>query len=81
MFDVSFWEVCLVAIIALVVMGPEKIPQVARTVVRWTRLAKNTLSALFSELDQQMQAELTEEKPLIEETTKTTDDDTEQRSQ
>ncbi|OIQ86619.1 Sec-independent protein translocase protein TatB [mine drainage metagenome] len=31
MFDVSFGEMLLIAIVALVVIGPEKLPKVART--------------------------------------------------
>ena len=32
MFDVGFSEVVIIAIIALVILGPERLPKVARTI-------------------------------------------------
>ncbi len=32
MFDISFTEILIVSIVALIVIGPEKLPQVARTI-------------------------------------------------
>ncbi|SES85801.1 Sec-independent protein translocase TatB [Nitrosomonas marina] len=31
MFDISFFEILIISIIALIVVGPERLPQVART--------------------------------------------------
>ena len=31
MFDVSFGEILIIAVVALIVIGPEKLPKVART--------------------------------------------------
>ncbi|MBX3630113.1 MAG: Sec-independent protein translocase protein TatB [Nitrosomonas sp.] len=31
MFDISFFEIMIIAIVALIVIGPERLPQVART--------------------------------------------------
>ena len=31
MFDISFFEIMIISIIALIVVGPERLPQVART--------------------------------------------------
>lgn len=31
MFDISFFEIIIIAIVALIVIGPERLPQVART--------------------------------------------------
>ena len=35
MFDVGFQEVVLIGVIALLVIGPERLPAVARSVGRW----------------------------------------------
>lgn len=40
MFDVGFSEVLLIFGLALVVLGPDKLPQVARTVGRWAGRAR-----------------------------------------
>jgi Tat protein translocase TatB subunit len=40
MFDIGFSEVLLIFALALVVLGPDKLPQVARTVGRWAGRAR-----------------------------------------
>lgn len=53
MFDVGFAELVLCFIVALVVLGPEKLPAVARTVGRWTARARSYVRNLTSELDRE----------------------------
>ncbi len=54
MFDLGFWELALVALVALVVIGPERLPQVMRTTGTWlSRLRGMTLS-IRSELEQEL---------------------------
>ena len=40
MFDIGFSEVLLILGLALVVLGPDKLPQVARTIGRWAGRAR-----------------------------------------
>ncbi len=57
MFDISFWEIALVVIVALLVIGPERLPQVAQkvgqTIARirrlWIKLKKDSLQKLDDE--------------------------------
>ena len=35
MFDIGFWEIILVAIVALLVVGPDKFPGLIRDSARW----------------------------------------------
>lgn len=56
MFDVSATELLVCLIVALIVLGPEKLPAVARTVGRWTGQAKSYLRNLSAELDRESQA-------------------------
>ncbi|MCK5263138.1 MAG: twin-arginine translocase subunit TatB, partial [Gammaproteobacteria bacterium] len=35
MFDVGFWEILMILILALVVIGPERLPGAARTLGLW----------------------------------------------
>lgn len=35
MFDIGFWEILLIGVVSLLVIGPEKLPEVARTVGKW----------------------------------------------
>ncbi|WP_352259565.1 Sec-independent protein translocase protein TatB [Psychrobacter sp. TB55-MNA-CIBAN-0194] len=67
MFDIGFSELLLFGIIALIVLGPEKLPQAARTAGQWYAKIRRTVSTLQSEIEaeldlaetrQQMQKEL-----------------------
>lgn len=55
MFDVGFSEVLVCFIVALVVLGPERLPGVARAMGRWTGQAKAYLRNLSAELDRETQ--------------------------
>ena len=35
MFDIGFWELSLLALVALLVVGPERLPKLARTAGLW----------------------------------------------
>lgn len=53
MFDVGGGEILLVLVLALVVLGPERLPEVARTVGRWTGRAKAMFNNLRYELERE----------------------------
>lgn len=55
MFDISFTELALCFVVALVVLGPEKLPKVARTMGRWTGQARAYMRNLTSELERETQ--------------------------
>ncbi|NKF21230.1 Sec-independent protein translocase protein TatB [Solimonas marina] len=55
MFDIGFSELLLCFLVALVVLGPEKLPKLARTLGRWTGQAKGYLRNLTDELDREAQ--------------------------
>ena len=53
MFDIGFTELTLIFIIGLVVLGPERLPTVARTLAHWIGRARSTLNHLKSELERE----------------------------
>jgi sec-independent protein translocase protein TatB len=53
MFDIGFSEVLLIFGLALVVLGPDKLPQVARTIGRWAGRAR----AMARQFRDQLEAE------------------------
>src|SRR5579885_236982 len=65
MLDVSFSELLLCFLVALVVLGPERLPKVARAVGRWTGQARAYMRNLTSELERE--ANLSELKKQVEE--------------
>jgi sec-independent protein translocase protein TatB len=57
MFDVGFSELLLLSIIGLVVLGPEKLPRVARTLGSLTRKARSSWLNLKRSIEAEMRAE------------------------
>jgi sec-independent protein translocase protein TatB len=55
MFEIGFSELVVCFLVALVVLGPEKLPKLARTVGRWTGQAKGYLRNLTTELERESQ--------------------------
>lgn len=55
MFDISFTELALCFVVALVVLGPERLPKVARTLGRWSGQARAYMRNLTSELERETQ--------------------------
>lgn len=55
MFDIGFSELLVCFLVALVVLGPEKLPKLARTLGRWTGQAKGYMRNLTAELDRESQ--------------------------
>ncbi|MFM4651367.1 Sec-independent protein translocase protein TatB [Aeromonas bivalvium] len=54
MFDIGFWELVLVGIVGLLVLGPERLPVAIRTVSGWIRAVRSTANAVKSELAQEL---------------------------
>jgi sec-independent protein translocase protein TatB len=65
MFDFSFGELALIGTVALVVLGPERLPKVARTVGEWVGKAQRYVSQVKSDISREI--ELAELKKLQEE--------------
>ncbi|HEH9415170.1 TPA: Sec-independent protein translocase subunit TatB [Aeromonas salmonicida] len=54
MFDIGFWELVVIGIVALVVLGPERLPVAIRTASHWIRLIRSTANSVKSELEQEL---------------------------
>ncbi len=57
MFDVSFSELMVIAIVALLVIGPEKLPKVARTVGAFTGRMQRYMAQIKEEVNREMRFE------------------------
>ncbi len=57
MFDIGFVELLICGVIALIVLGPERLPTAARAAGRWIGAARRMVSQFSSELDSQLKAE------------------------
>ena len=54
MFDFGFGELLLIAVIALVVLGPERLPVAARLAGLWIRKARTQWNAVKAELENEL---------------------------
>ena len=54
MFDIGFSELVLVGVVALLVIGPERLPETVRTATMWL----NRIRRGFNEIKQEVQQEL-----------------------
>jgi sec-independent protein translocase protein TatB len=64
MFDFSFSELALIGAVALVVLGPERLPKVARTVGEWAGKAQRYVAQVKADVTREM--EVAELKKLHE---------------
>jgi sec-independent protein translocase protein TatB len=54
MFDVGFMELMLIGIVALLVIGPEKLPNAVRTGTLWIGRAKRSFNQVKSEIEREI---------------------------
>lgn len=57
MFDIGFGELLVCAVVALLVLGPERLPGAVRTVGRWVGRARHTVNNFTDQIDREMRAE------------------------
>ena len=57
MFDVGFWELVLIALLALIVVGPKRLPRIARTAGVLAGRAKLMLAQVKAEVDRELHAQ------------------------
>jgi len=85
MFDIGFSELVLIAIVALLVIGPDRLPKVARTAGLWVGKMRGFVTSVKADIDHELaadelkkilkeQADSSGVHEIIEETKSTTDD-------
>jgi sec-independent protein translocase protein TatB len=57
MFDIGFSELVAVSLIALIVLGPKRLPEVARTAGRWMGQLRRFIADVKQDLDREMHSE------------------------
>lgn len=66
MFDIGFSEILLFGAIALIVLGPEKLPQAARTAGQWYAKFRRTIATLQSEIEAELDLAETRKQMQLE---------------
>lgn len=54
MLDIGFWELLIIAIVLLLVMGPERLPEVAKQAAYVVRKVRDNLSRFRNEMQNEM---------------------------
>ena len=54
MFDIGFTELVLVAVIGLLILGPERMPVAVRTIGLWVGKIKRTVSGVQKEIQDEV---------------------------
>ncbi len=71
MFDIGWSEMAIIAVVALVVVGPKELPSALRTFTQWMKSARKLAREFQGGIDQIVrEAELDEARKAIQATTK-----------
>ena len=57
MFDVGFFELLLIGVVALIVGGPERLPRIARTAGLWLGKGRRFIGQVRSDIEQEIKAD------------------------
>jgi sec-independent protein translocase protein TatB len=57
MFEVGFSELCMVGLVALLVIGPEKLPKIARLAGFWLGKTRSMVASVKAEIKDELRAE------------------------
>jgi len=57
MFDIGFWELAVIGVVALLVVGPERLPGLARTTGLWVGRARRFVSGVKADIDREIAAD------------------------
>ena len=57
MFDLGFQELALISVIALIVVGPERLPKMARTVGLWAGKIRYYVSQVKNDIEREVRAQ------------------------
>jgi len=54
MFDIGFWEIVVISVLGLLVLGPERLPVAIRTVSTWVKTIKGAANSVKDELSHEL---------------------------
>jgi sec-independent protein translocase protein TatB len=67
MFDIGFWELTLILVVALLVIGPDKLPGAARSIGLWVGRAKRIVSTVKNDIDKELRLQELQEQMKLDE--------------
>jgi sec-independent protein translocase protein TatB len=61
-FDIGFWELGLIMLLALIIVGPERLPGLVSTIGNWAGRAKFMARSLRMQVERELAREVEESK-------------------
>ncbi len=55
MFDIGFWEILLIGIVALIVVGPDQFPALVRNVMAWVRKGRQMVQSAKDSVNEELE--------------------------
>lgn len=60
MFDIGFWELSMIMLLALLILGPERLPGMVSTIGNWAGRAKFMARSLRMQVERELAREVAE---------------------
>jgi len=57
MFDIGFWELIIIAVVALIIVGPEKLPSFAREAGKWLGKFRRFINTTRQQFERELRLE------------------------
>ena len=57
MFDIGFSEIALVGVVALLVVGPKRLPELARTAGKWIGKTRRMIDSVKADIDREFKTD------------------------
>jgi Tat protein translocase TatB subunit len=66
MFDIGFQELIIIFIVALLVFGPEKLPEISRTLGKWVVEIRRGINIAKSQIEEEMKEEFKMPEDIVQ---------------
>lgn len=54
MFDIGFWELIMVGVVALLLVGPERLPELASFIGRWVGRGRRLMNTIRADVEKEV---------------------------
>jgi len=66
MFDIGFQELVIIFVVALIVFGPEKLPEISKTLGKWVVEIRRGINIAKSQMEEEMKGEFKMPEDIIQ---------------
>jgi len=66
MFDIGFQELIIIFVVALLVFGPEKLPEIAKTLGKWVVEIRRGINIAKSQMEEEMKEEFKMPEDIVQ---------------